>query len=78
MHLPHLGVLTLLVHIFFHATEACACGLAGQNQHYLKRDVAVGNYTKTAITNVHVFNGYKIGEPETIVIDRELIGTSDV
>jgi imidazolonepropionase-like amidohydrolase len=32
--------------------------------------------SKVALTNVRIFDGYKFGEPCTVVIDRELIGSN--
>jgi imidazolonepropionase-like amidohydrolase len=75
MYLPQFGRLALFVHAFSQITGACYCNYASKSREHRKRDVFVpSNYTKTAITNVRVFDGYKIGEPETVVIDGELIG----
>lgn len=79
MQLTHFGTTALLTHALSHVCGACYCSYASQSKQHRKRDVFVpANYSRTAITNVRVFDGYAIGAPETITIDGDVIGPPDL
>ena len=79
MHLTTFASTALIFHALSYACGACYCSYAGQSRQHSKRDLYTpANYSRTAITNVRIFDGYKIGEPETITIDGDLIGEPDI
>ncbi|RYO96170.1 hypothetical protein DL765_011651 [Monosporascus sp. GIB2] len=60
-------------------SEACVQHARGSETHhdaptFMRRSHPAGPPSKIALTNVRVFNGYRIGTPETIVIDGDVIG----
>jgi len=46
------------------------------SQYHLTRASEPSQAKKTALVNVRVFDGYKVGDPTTVIIDGDKIGTS--